>query len=88
MFGMKRFGLAVVVVAVVTAALPAYAADAFFIRFSARGNGDSLFATGWRDDILFFNNNVAPVDVRFVGGSNGMLAPPQPSLTLPPGVAV
>ena len=71
-----------------TAAAPLHAADAFFIRFNAMGKSNSLFATGWRDDILFYNTNLAPVDVKFVGGSNGAPAAPQPSLTIPLGIPI
>jgi hypothetical protein len=83
---MMRF--AFVLVAVVSAFLSASsmcAADGYFVRFNALGKSNATYATRWRDDILFFNQNAAPVDVKFVGVSNGTPGPNTPPLTLPPG---
>ena len=86
---MKRFAFAFA--AVVSAFLSASsmcAADGYFVRFNALGKSRATYATRWRDDILFFNQNAAPVDVKFVGVSNGTPGPNTPPLTLPPGVAI
>jgi hypothetical protein len=64
---------------VILAAMSLFGADAYFIRFTAYGN--SIL---WADDILFFNTNPSPVNVRFVGVSNGAAHADTPDLLLPP----
>ena len=74
--------------ALVSLEQPAYAADAYFIRFFASGQGNTLNDIRWRDDILFFSTNATPVDVKFAGVSNGTPQALTPPLTLPPGTPV
>lgn len=59
----------------------AYAADAFFVRFSTNSGPNGVLR--WADDILFYNTNISPVTVHFVGVSNGIARPGAPDLLLP-----
>lgn len=82
---MKKLALAVVLVAISVAPQSVHASDVFLIRFDALGKSNALFVTRWRDDVLFFNGNVTPVEVRFVGVSNGTPQATTPPLTIPAG---
>jgi len=64
---------------VIVPAVGASGADAYFVRFTAYGN-----SVLWADDILFFNTNAFPVNVRFLSVSNGSANTDVPDLTLPP----
>jgi hypothetical protein len=66
-------------VAMLLAAATLFGADAYFVRFTAYGS--SIL---WADDILFFNTTPFPVNVRFVGVSNGAAHADTPDLVLPP----
>jgi hypothetical protein len=62
------------------------ATELYLIRFFTLSDRGLLGF--WRDDVLFFNTNVVPVDVTLLGVSNGELPPTAPSLPLPPGTLV
>jgi hypothetical protein len=85
---MRRFAQVALVAFSVVIGANVYGSDAFFVRFDALGKSNAIWATRWRDDILFFNQNVGAVDVKFVGVSNGSAGPATPPLTIPPGTAV
>lgn len=85
---MKRFAIGLVITTLCFLSSNAYGADAYFIRFFAFGKSNVVFETLWRDDILFFNKNLTPVNVTLVGVSNGSPQASTPPLTIPAGGAV
>jgi hypothetical protein len=71
---------------VLTVARHSSAADAYFISFAAAGRPSTAGGQVlWGDQVVFFNTNAVPVEVRFLGISN-VPPPANPStLMLPPG---
>ena len=67
----------------------AFANDAYVVMFSADGRSSSTFQATWSGDVLLYNENPTPVEVRLLGISNGGIGLGTPStLSLPPGEAI
>jgi hypothetical protein len=67
----------------------AFASDAYVVMFFADGRSFSTFQATWSGDVLLYNENPTPTDVRLLGISNGVIGLGTPStLSLPPGEVV
>ena len=81
---MRTFRWNVIVVALF-AAWNAHASDAYVYQFLASGKTVGCYTAQWFSDVLFYNQNPEPRDVRLLGLSNGHLPDGvETSWTLPP----
>ncbi len=71
--------------AVATVMTPAWASDAYVVRFSAHGMTAGCHQAQWSDDILLYNQNDQPATIRLLDISNGTLPAGWPTtITVPP----
>jgi len=52
----------------------ALAADAYLVRFDARGSVPGCLEMRWHDNVTFFNSGTSPASVKILGNSDGPAA--------------